>query len=531
MNSIVQFRLTGFTVSLTHAELTLGPNIVTDPAAGTRTIALPPLLADAPFDPAELLSQRDRFSPEMLNLHSDLPAARVMPQAKAAALALVDLLNHLAKDEAQYDSDAAFSEAARSWHSGLEAAVQPMVICGDDSALRSAENTPVTSPTNSTDSTDSTGSDDSAVGLFNASAVEEFIAFDVETANKNFGSVIQFGLARVKDGEVVDKQSWLCQPPSGLEEFEDETIAIHGITPEDVADQPTFAERVAEFTEYVGDTPMVAHWAKFDFTNLGAGCRAADIATPEVNFSCTYMFSRQAQLGLANLKLPTLAQEAGFEFTNHHDAAADAEACAHVAMWLMRSRGAHSLKELSAKLSLSIGHLEAKKISNVRYEATATDLGASGAASANSGSEASGSGASGSFSAGGSGTNNSARSNFRRRNAKWDAAKTPSTIPEPNPEADPNGLLFGQRVTLTGDFAPFDKGYLWDKIAEAGANINKGVTKKTTILVAGPWDNVTSKEKKARQLQEEGQEIEIWSATDLYNALSLDPDDFDPDAV
>ena len=107
------------------------------------------------------------------------------------------------------------------------------------------------------------------------------------------------------------------------------------------------------------------------------------------------------------------------------------------------------------------------------------------------------------------------------RRAKWDAAKTPDVVPERNEDADPDGLLFGQNVTLTGDFAPYDKGRLWELIADAGATVGKNTTKKTTILVAGPWDSVTSKEKKAREYIEKGQNIEIWDEKQLFKALEL----------
>ena len=113
------------------------------------------------------------------------------------------------------------------------------------------------------------------------------------------------------------------------------------------------------------------------------------------------------------------------------------------------------------------------------------------------------------------------RRQTRDRRAKWDAVKAPEVIPPRNEDADPDGLLYGQRVTLTGDFAPYDKGRLWELIEGAGADINKGVTKKTTILVAGPWDSVTSKEKRARELKEQGQDIDIWSEKQLFEVLGL----------
>lgn len=110
----------------------------------------------------------------------------------------------------------------------------------------------------------------------------------------------------------------------------------------------------------------------------------------------------------------------------------------------------------------------------------------------------------------------------RRGPAPWARVATPEEIPEPNPDADPSGLLFSQTVTLTGDFSPFDKGQLWAGIAHRGGQVAKNVTKKTSILVVGEWNTVTSKEKRARELQEAGQNIQIWQASDLIATLGLD---------
>src|SRR5699024_15584 len=86
-----------------------------------------------------------------------------------------------------------------------------------------------------------------------------------------------------------------------------------------------------------------------------------------------------------------------------------------------------------------------------------------------------------------------------RVRAPWDKVSTPEVIPDPNPDADPNGLLFGQNVTLTGDFEPYEKGALWQRIADQGGQVGKNVTRKTTILVAGPWATITSKQKRAEE--------------------------------
>ncbi|HIW92294.1 MAG TPA: BRCT domain-containing protein [Candidatus Corynebacterium avicola] len=105
------------------------------------------------------------------------------------------------------------------------------------------------------------------------------------------------------------------------------------------------------------------------------------------------------------------------------------------------------------------------------------------------------------------------------RRGNWKAVATPDTIPEPNTEADANNPVFGQNVTVTGDFAPYEKGEVWDMIAEAGGTVGKNVTKKTTLLVIGEWNSVTSKEKRARELREKGQEITLWTFDEFLKAL------------
>ncbi|MGN0095748.1 MAG: BRCT domain-containing protein [Corynebacterium sp.] len=101
----------------------------------------------------------------------------------------------------------------------------------------------------------------------------------------------------------------------------------------------------------------------------------------------------------------------------------------------------------------------------------------------------------------------------------WQRVATPDTVPEANTEADANGPIFGQNATVTGDFAPYEKGEVWDMIAEAGATVGKNVTKKTTLLVIGEWGSVTSKEKRARELKDKGQDITLWSFDELLSAL------------
>ncbi|MEJ5920622.1 exonuclease domain-containing protein [Corynebacterium sp. H78] len=480
---MVAFQLSGFIVHVSESFVTVDRRArIHSSDNGPVRVPLDDVAVEAPSfiftAPTALLPGFVKFGPHA-------PAIRVTPAAVDTANRLVVLVTAAKAGDFAAEAQALVDTDTHGVDVIIDTPAPMSAVAPTPEFTQIAESGAL--PFMSEQKEDTSGSADRSL--------EDFVAFDVETANAAFGSVIQMGLAVVKNGVIDSTYSWLCRPPAGLEEFSEDNIAVHGIQPADVADQPSFTQRVQEFTEVVGTMPIVAHNAKFDFTAMYEGCQAAGIEAPEVKFGCTYRWARQAELGLQNLKLPTLAAAAGYDLTEHHDATADAIACAHIATWLMHKQDSTSVQELSETLSLSLGEISGGKLRQVRYKSGTT----SGVA-----------GRGGNWNQG------------ARRQAKWDAAKTPTTIPKPNPHADPQGLLFGQRVTLTGDFDPFDKGQLWEKIADAGADINKGVTKKTTILVAGPWDSVTSKERRARELQEQGQDIEIWTKEQLFAALGLD---------
>ena len=356
----------------------------------------------------------------------------------------------------------------------------------------------------------------------------DFVALDVETANQNWGSICQIGLVRVVDGEEVARESWLCRPPAGLDEFDPFNVGIHGITADAVADSPEVGELIGPLREFVGELPLVAHNAQFDATALRAACVAAGQEIPELMFACTLAQARATRLDVVNHRLPTLAEFFGVVLDNHHDAAADAAACAGIMVGLAR-RAAHegSLLNFVHDTGFALGSIDADRVTPVlrdRSGATralqASRVAATGGTTAavDAVVEPQGSNQNGApKSRGGKGG-----AEKQRGPAPWQAVATPDTIPEPNRDADPDSPLYGENVTLTGDFEPHDKGELWSRIAELGGQVGKNVTKKTTILVAGEWATMTSKEKRARELREKGQDIQIWQAPQLLEALGLD---------
>ncbi|WP_087117834.1 exonuclease domain-containing protein [Corynebacterium urinipleomorphum] len=337
-----------------------------------------------------------------------------------------------------------------------------------------------------------------------------FVAFDVETANQNWGSICQMGLVRVVDGEITERASWLCRPPAGIDEFDPFNIDCHGITAEAVADQPAVGELFEWFSDFVGDLPIVAHNAYFDASALRYAALASGRDIPKITFGCTLAQSRASNLDVANHRLPTVARYFGVALENHHDAGADAEACAEVMVSLAR-RAEHTgtLADFVHASGFALGSVGDSRVTPVLKDLSGAQTALQvGQPAETSGEQSGGSGVSGKSGAG-------------RGPAPWQSVATPDTIPEPAVDADPDSPLYEQHVTLTGEFEPFDKGQLWNGIAARGGQVGKNVTKKTTILVVGEWANMTSKEKRARELMDKGQKIEIWPADKFLDVLGL----------
>ncbi|WP_411702338.1 exonuclease domain-containing protein [Corynebacterium sp. LaCa142] len=341
----------------------------------------------------------------------------------------------------------------------------------------------------------------------------DFVAVDVETANDNWGSICQIGAVRYRDGQETASQSWLCTPPPGLEHFAEINISIHGITAADVEGAIPFATAAAELFDFIDSDVIVAHNVQFDSSALRSGLLAAGADVPTVPLACSLALSRDASkqgvISVANHKLPTVVKHLGGASFTHHDATEDARAAGTIITGLaQRFRHTGSITDLFTSREFRLGRLESSAILPVLRAHTAPTSG-----------DDLGAGTDFRDSTRSAGTSKKSASSNR---APWQAVATPDTIPDPNPDADPHGALYGQHVTLTGDFEPYDKGMLWQGIAKRGGQVGKNVTKKTTLLVVGEWAKKTSKEKRAEELQEKGQDITMWSGAQLFSELELD---------
>lgn len=198
----------------------------------------------------------------------------------------------------------------------------------------------------------------------------DFTAIDFETANSSAASACAVGLARVRDGRVVASEGWLIQPPPGHDRFFELNIGIHGIRPSDVADAPGWSGQLARLTAFIGDDVLVAHNAGFDMRVLRSACEATGDLYPLYRYVCSVQVARKTY-DLASYRLPLAAAAAGHLDFAHHDATADALACAQIMIDAAARAGAADVIELAMLLGVRVPQLVAAAPTGAPLSATA----------------------------------------------------------------------------------------------------------------------------------------------------------------
>lgn len=170
----------------------------------------------------------------------------------------------------------------------------------------------------------------------------DFTAIDFETANPSSASACSIGLVKVKDGVVVDRLHRYIRPPFPHDEFSEWNVRVHGITRDMVSDAAGWAELLPVFREFAGADVLVAHNAGFDMRVIAATSEAVGLEVPNHRSLCSLQVARKTY-HLDSYRLPVAAMAAGFEDFSHHDALADAEACAAI---MVHAAARHDVDDL-----------------------------------------------------------------------------------------------------------------------------------------------------------------------------------------
>jgi DNA polymerase III epsilon subunit-like protein len=303
-----------------------------------------------------------------------------------------------------------------------------------------------------------------------------YTAIDFETANEYRGSPCAVGLVKVINGVVADERHWMMKPPDCVARFSPFNVAVHGITREMVATAPTWRERLPEILRFIGDDVVVAHNAGFDMGVLRYACAADEIPSPQLRFLCTLVMARRA-FQLPSYRLPFVAAACGYELRDHHHPLADARGAVDIVNYLALRESAADLDALAPLLQVRFGYMD-----------------------------------------------DDAYKPSRRTSVGGSAALV---VPDGNPEADPSAYLFGRVVVFTGGLTSMTRQVAWNEVVRNGGIPEKATTTRTNVLVLGdfnpaslrPGATYSGKARKAFELQDTGQDIELMTEDDFLRVI------------
>ena len=153
----------------------------------------------------------------------------------------------------------------------------------------------------------------------------EFVAFDLETTGlfPVVNRIVEFGAVRFRlDGRVLGTWEQLVDPecliPPGVTE-------IHGITDAMVRGQPTLAQALPGFLDFLGtpDTILLAHNATFDLGFLNFGAAKTGLEFPSNPVIDTLDMARTCVRGAPSCRLEDLAVYLGLAESEDHRALSD----------------------------------------------------------------------------------------------------------------------------------------------------------------------------------------------------------------
>lgn len=304
---------------------------------------------------------------------------------------------------------------------------------------------------------------------------DHYTVIDVELANFHPDSICQIAIQEVLDGQVVFEASSLINPQT---KFSSVCVGVHGIEYSDVKDAPTFAQYWPTIKEHCLNTVLVAHNAIFDVSALNASLEKYHIFLDN-NFTyvCTMLLAKRLlpeRAGKSRKKalleeepnshgfgLASLCQYYHIDMLKHHDAFSDVVACRCLLQKLLENGGliAADFHEFRRPISEASAHNSA--ILGQRSSRTLPKIGQSGV-----------------------------------------------------------------RYCLTGKFSSGSRASVTKIIEEAGGIVNNSVQLDTDYLIVGNKQGtlktgISAKEKKAKQMIEQGYSLAIISEEEFLQGLKF----------
>jgi DNA polymerase III subunit epsilon len=164
------------------------------------------------------------------------------------------------------------------------------------------------------------------------------IVFDTETTGLDpdqGDKLIEIGCVELIGGVQTGKTYHQFVNPE--RDIPDAATAIHGITLQQVRNCPVFGEIADDFLAFIGDAPLVAHNAEFDFKFINAELRNINRAPVPMSRMIDTMHMAKRQFPGARVSLDSLCARLGVDTSTRtkHGALIDSKILADVYIELL----------------------------------------------------------------------------------------------------------------------------------------------------------------------------------------------------
>jgi len=139
--------------------------------------------------------------------------------------------------------------------------------------------------------------------------LKNFVALDLETSgvNPSKDKIIEIGMAKIKDGKIIDSYNKLVNPQISLDP---KITKITGITDLELIGQASIDDIIYEVVDFIGDNILLGHNILFDYSFLKQAAAAKKLSIPNMAID---------SLKIARKLLPNLPSRRLVDLCNYYN--------------------------------------------------------------------------------------------------------------------------------------------------------------------------------------------------------------------
>lgn len=194
-----------------------------------------------------------------------------------------------------------------------------------------------------------------------------FVIIDLETTglSASNNSVIEVAAIKYQSGMIIDQLHHLTKPRENF--IPSKVINLTGITNAMVIDKPYFEDIYPEVYNFLKDSIVVAHNAKFDISFLSEVHKIVFKNNLRLHYICTDNLARRIFPEIQKKSLSSLTNYLGINFKQKHRALSDAQATLQAFQTMLEYLQDYNINKVLDIIKLAEGKKINRKNKRKRY--------------------------------------------------------------------------------------------------------------------------------------------------------------------